>query len=476
VTSLRFRTRAAEGSALVVSFAILLTVLIFSAATFQAASVLTNRSNTESDAQQAFQAADAGIDAAIHRISQLSAPSSTQLLTTDKCVKTSGGAIVAALPDNGVWCTTTASETVGSRGSFTYAVSTSPSPACAGSTAPGDRCVVATGTVNGTQRRLQVRVATTGSSSDAVFSKGAVNANDSIKVESGVSISYSGTSSSLLGMQLNTKLEVSHGSTIGVPIKIGRYAKTPKGIAAGSYTRAVLTSEGGTDPDPLVQSAAPQFGETAYHVDASHPGGNNNLRISSTYYNAGTGTPPNTRKLTVPNNKQVTLIPGTYNFCTIDLAGRGIINTAGTAASPVKIYLDSPYRENSACPKNTGTIKSGGKAAFVNPSLDPTALQIYAWGSTSRKKKSNLQIPMGKNGTLAAIIYAPNSEVRFADSKGILIGGITGRRIVFKKNMRFISDSRVTTWGANTIRQTARLAWKQCDSTILNPSSPSQGC
>ena len=471
MSPLRFRPRAEEGSALVVSFAILLTVLIFSAATFQAATVLTNRSNKETDAQQAFQAADAGIDAASHRLSQLAATTSTSPLTNANCVTTQAGTVVAAAPDTGVWCTTSTPESVGSSGSFTYAVSTATNPTCVGTASPDglDRCIVATGVVNGTRRRLMVRVRTNGGANTSLFNDGAIKASDSIKVESGVSISYSGPSQNHLGMMLNTKLEVSHNSTIGVPITISAAAKTPKGVASTAYTRSTL--------NPLVDEPPPDFGTTANAYDATtNPGGNNNSTISAAYYTAGTGTPPNMRKLNIPGNKQVTLAPGTYNFCTINIAGRGIINAAGTATSPVKIYLDSPYRDGSGCPKNSGTIAAGGKAAIVNPSLDPNALQIFAWGSTSRKKKTKLQIPMGKNGTLAAIIVAPSSEVRFGDNKGVLIGGIIGRRIVFKKNMRFISDSRVTSFLTRTIKQTYRVAWKQCNSNVVTPTSPEQGC
>lgn len=480
MTPVRIHARREEGSALVVSFAILLTVLIFSAATWQAAIVLTGRSNKETDAQKAFQAADAGIDTAIHRLSQYAFATASPALTDTNCITT--GTSTAPMSPNSSdakWCKGTTSELVGSSASYTFSTSLPNPTSCVGTarvvngvSGAADRCVVSTGTVNGTQRRLQARVTVIGGAGYAPLSDGAVKANDSVKVESGVSITYSGSSAQNLGISLNTKIEVSHNSTIGVPVTISKSAKTPKGIASTAYTRATY--------DPLVATPAPDFGTTAYAYNAStNVGGNNNSTISTAYYTAGTTTgslPPGTRKLYIPKNKQVTLAPGIYNFCSIQLEGRGILNAAGTAASPVKIYLDSPYRDGSSCPKNTGTITAGGKAAIVNPSLDPTALQIIAWGSTTRKKRARLQVPMGKSGTLAAIIYAPNSEVRFGDNKGLLVGGIVGRRVVFKKNMRFISDSRVTGWTITTIKQTYRDAWRQCDSTLVNPAIPSSGC
>ena len=142
----------------------------------------------------------------------------------------------------------------------------------------------------------------------------------------------------------------------------------------------------------------------------------------------------------------------------------------------MKVYLDSPSRAGSGCAKNQGVLKADKKGVIVNPSLDPTAFSLIAWGSTTRKKRQRLQLPLGKSGNLAAIIYAPNSEVRFGDNKGVFIGGIVGRRVVFKKNMRFISDSRALSWSLSTIVQSFRVAWKQCDSTIVSPTTPVQGC
>jgi Tfp pilus assembly protein PilX len=458
--NLRMHLHTEDGSALMISFFILLAVLAFSGATFEAAVILSNSTNRETNAQQAFQAADSGIDTAIHRLA-IFAPTSTQCMTNT---------VQSSCPSG--WGPTSASETVGSNASFTYQVSTqNPAPTCVGTAMPGglDRCIVATGTANGVTRRIMARVTTRGGANSQIFLPGGTQAVDSIKVESGVTITSD--------MVVNNKLEVSHNSTISGTVTVGPKAKV-KGWSTYSCTTAVPPATQKTPPNcdtVPVGKAPPDFGTTATAYDAvTNLGGNNNSTISSTYYNA------TTRTLSVPKNKQVTLAPGVYNFCTIKIDGHGILNTGGTAANPVKIYLDSPFRTDpspgSGCPRNSGNITAGGKGVIVNPSLDPTALAIIAWGSTSRKKRARLQIPLGKAGVLAAVIYAPQSEVRFGDDKGTLIGGIVGRRIVFKRNMRFISDNRVTSWSTSTISQSFRVAWKQCDSTIVNPATPSTGC
>ena len=459
----RIRLRTEDGSALVVSFAILLTVMIFSAATWQAAVVLTNRSNTDTDAQQAFQAADAGIDAAVHRLSQYSG-STTAPLTAGQnmCITTTPVSLGAP-----GWCAATAAESVDTRASFSYRVSTDTNVACIGSAVTtGDRCIVSTGTVNGVRRRLIARVFTQGGTNSNALWNGGTQATDSVKVESNATLTSD--------VKVNNKLEVNHGSTISGSVVVSKGAKV-KGWANYGCSPADCSKLA------VPGLSAPDFRRTPWHYNATtEPNGNNNLSIASAYYTPGTITgslPPATRKLYIPKNRQVTLGPGIYNFCTIQIDGRGILNAVGTSANPVIIYLDSPFRPGSNCPKDSGVIKSSGKSAITNPSLDPTALNIIAWGSTSRKKRARLQVPMGKNGTLAAIIYAPNSEVRFSDNKGVLIGGIGARRIVFKKNMRYIQDTnRVTSWTTATVQQTYRAAWKQCNSNIANPSPPNSGC
>lgn len=438
--------RSEAGSALVVALGVLLTVMIFSATVFQATSILASRTNVQTDGQRAFGAANAGADAAVHRIAVVN-PAATSCDT----------GVTSTV--SGSWCTTSNSETVAGGAAFTYSVSTSPiGTGCVGTTPPGatsDRCVVATGTANGTRRRVEVRIAGQGGTDTSLFYQGTAIGLSSVKLESSVTVSSD--------LHTNGTLEVSHNSTISGPITIGPHAKTPKGITSSSWTR---TTSDFTAP-------MPDFTGTDQPYNAgNNPLGNFDSTIPSTNWD-GSST---LRDLHVRGNKSLTLPPGTYNFCKIKIDGRGIINTAGTSANPVKIYLDSPFRPGSGCAKDGGQIQAGPDGAFVNPSLDPTALQIYSWGSTTKKQRKPLQIPLGKKGTLAAAIYAPGSEIRFYDDKATLIGGIIGNKIIFKKGMHFISDSRVTNYTATTLSQSFRVAWKQCDSTIVNPATPTQGC
>jgi Tfp pilus assembly protein PilX len=477
MAGLRSRLTDEGGQALVMAFFVLLAVLAFSGATFEATQLLSQTTNQQTNAQKAFEAADAGIDAAVHRIA-IGSPTANQCVT-DTSLATSP-TVPSAAP---VWCSTSASETVGNGASFSYSdsIQNSTATSTANCVTPSptyvatavDRCIVATGASNGVTRRVMARVTTQGGAGTKVFSDGSTKAVDSIKVESGVSITSDGVATLADGtvvkpdMIVNNKLEVNHGSTISMPIHVGPKARVT-GLTSGAYTR-----------DGFVPPSTPDFGTSSTPYDSNtNLGGNKNSTISSAYYTAGTQGQNNHRSLHIPRNKQVTLAPGIYNFCSIKIDDRGILNTAGTSANPVIIYLDSPARKTgqpSYCAKNGGTFTAGGKSVIVNPSLDPTALQIFAWGAGAKKARSRLQFPLGKNGVLAAIIEAPQSEIRFGAEKGTLIGGLLGNRIVFKKNMHYIADSRVANWSSSTIVQSFRVAWKQC-STVAAATTPNIGC
>ncbi len=219
---LRTRLRAEDGSALMVSFFILLSVLAFSAATFQASVLLSHSTNKETNAQQAFQAADSGIDTAMHRLALIN-PAATS------CIANSGSTVVASTTCTGGWGALSTSEGVAAGAGFTYQVSTSPAPSsCPGAAVPGvpDRCVVGTGTSNGVQRRLAVRVTTQGGAGTQPLSDGTVKAIDSVKIETGVTFTGATSGSALL---VNSKLEVGRSTTITGAVKVGRKAKV-KGI------------------------------------------------------------------------------------------------------------------------------------------------------------------------------------------------------------------------------------------------------
>ena len=134
-------------------------------------------------------------------------------------------------------------------------------------TAAADRCIVATGTANGVQRRLMVRVTTQGGTGTQPLSDGTVKAVDSVKIESGVTFTGSTSGNAL---QVNSKLEVSNNSTITGTVRVGRKAKV-KGIS--SYTRDA-------NNDVIVAPPPPDFGTTATAYNATTKSAGTTTRTS----------------------------------------------------------------------------------------------------------------------------------------------------------------------------------------------------
>ena len=425
--------RSEAGIASTVAVLVMTAMMIFAATVFTRSVQLGTSQVKETSAQRAFDAADAGLDLAVRRLTFLG-PGPGQCVTT-----------TVSNPSVGGWCAQTPEESMGSE-TFSYRVSRSPVPSgkCVGAPAPAgmaDRCIVAIGKSNGVVRRLETRVATKGGPMDPIFYMGATFGRELVKLESDTSIESDLTT--------NGKFEVKKNVKLTGTVYLGPNAPKPRGWT-GAVTRMTTNAF----------VANPDFGNTSTV--------NNNASIPATSYNAAT------RTLTVKKNTQVTLSPGVYNFCKIVLEGRGILNTAGSGVNPVRLYLDSPDRPGSGCPPKTGTLSAAGKSGFANPSLDPTAFQIIAWGTTAGKKSSKLTIPLGKKGTLAAAIVAPNSDVRFRDA-GVLIGGVTGKRVYFKRKMRFVADTRMTSYTLTTLPTSFRLAWRQCRAEQDN-NDPDNGC
>ena len=431
---LRSARRDEAGLATTVALIVLAVMAVFAMTVFKQSLFLGNDAIKHNNTQRAFDAADAGLEMAVRRLTFLQ-PAPTSCVTTQ-----------VASPQAGGWCAQTPEESLGRGETFTYRVSVAPSPGgvCAGAAPPTgtfDRCIVAIGRANGVEQRLETRVAMRGGQFDPIFYMGATFGREQVRIESDATVESDITT--------NGRFEVKKNVTVTGDIFLGPNAPKPRGWP-GTYQRMTTNAF----------AANPEFGNTATV--------NSNSLLPPSMYNAAT------RTLTVPQNGQVTLSPGNYNFCQIVFKGRSIVNTAGSTAEPVRIFLDSPERPGSGCPAKTGSLTAGGKSGFSNPSLDPTAFQLLAWGTTGKKAKSKLTIPLGKKGTLAVAIVAPNSEIRFKDA-GVLIGGIAGRKIIFKKKMRFMADTRMSSFTLTTEPTMYRLAWRQCRSK-QDPLDPVIGC
>lgn len=108
-----------------------------------------------------------------------------------------------------------------------------------------------------------------------------------------------------------------------------------------------------------------------------------------------------------PISSSMTLAPGDYYTTSISLSGSNTLTTNGTAAAPVRIWVEG----------TNANITVTGNGGINNASGKPAALQIFYTG--------NQQVKVAGNGEFRGILYAPNAEVALKGN-GVMYGAVIG--------------------------------------------------
>jgi hypothetical protein len=451
--------RREDGVAMIVAMGIISVMLILTATVVASTQLLGGATKQETSGKRAFEAAEAGLQATVYRLNML-APA------TDKCIGGSGETVQAAT--TGGNCASY-SEDLGNGGSFKSwtTVPLSSGGSCAGlqvgtASSISERCVTASGTVDGVTRRVQARVASyaaapvfpvsgvVGLRSVSISNNGHVNGGTGSNGT--VSISNNGSSSSVV---------------------IGPSAPAPtvgNNGSSGPVTRRT-TAQG-----PFVLAPVNPGNSTTV---------NDNVRLSNAFasprvspfdsVSTGVTYTAATRTLSLSNNASVTLGGGIYNFCSLSLSNNSTITLA--AGARTAIYIDSPERSGSGCPAASGTFSMSNNSGFVNNSPpvagsgfahDPTALQLYVVG------KTGATVTLANNAAFYGTLYAPTSTVSVANNAGTW-GAVAGNDVVVAPNGTLIADpnaTSITTSGGGVF---FRTAWRECGKTAP-ATNPSGGC
>ncbi len=427
-----------EGIALVLSIMVMMVVGALAGVAAASALEASDQSTQDRKVKQAISAADAGMDVSLYRLNKFA----TLLTDTVQCVVAApvtgalNGAVV--LPDG--WCPTQTEE-LGAGASFSYRVSSPLRVENAGQDV-WQRKVVATGTVNGVRRRAAMVVnAPTGQAlfSDTVFSQENLLLRNSARVNGNVR---------------------SNGDviTLNNSLVCGNVTPGPGKQFQGGNQCAGFNSQPATEPFvlspvvlPLVNDNA-RIGTLDPWTDPSH-----------------IGWSPISRALTMDHSSTLTLTGGNYVFCRLDLstAAQLIVPNDGT---PVRIYIDSP--EN--CGGNTASVGLYNNSTILNPSGDPTMVQLYVAGSSNPAITTTVQFHNGHEVLL--VVYAPNSVITF-DNQNRLRGAVAARRVALNNNLEINWDSRVGNLllGDVPLRLYTRESWVECVPTAP-AGAPDAGC
>ncbi len=414
--------------------ALILTVVILGlAAAIVSASLSTSDHSThEYSRSAALSAADAGLRAAAHRLSnqeEQTAPQLEQCFTIKFIAKESSGKCPGQGP-----------EELGNGESYTYYVSPALSKSTSECTglwveAPSgktiaQRCITAIGTANGVSERAQERVADVKGlgiwAADGIFSYGSLDFNNNI--------SFTGEIGARGKLLFNNQVE----GTAPVTLKYGESIEKKQGACKlgasknGACIEQKLTSaELAEAPYKLPEQS------TAPYAESEVSGSYKNITMSSGSINAS-------REMSANGSTTVKIPSGSYNLCYIFLNNSATIEYE----PPVTIYLDSYNRKTpqaSNCPNNnkTGTIEMVNQANWVDLGKTPSSsdLRLFAWGKPYETSSSAPKLRFNNNvsGPFYGEIYAPYSNVEFVNQL-TMVGAIVAGYEDFNNGVTFTAS------------------------------------
>lgn len=371
------------------------------------------------------------------------------------------GEQVALFRLNASGATTGATGSMGNGATYTYSVTSlaSSGSACSGlwvqnsSRTLVQDCITSAGSDDGVNERIQTRVVGY-TPTVSLYPVNGVLALDGFSAANNVSGTF----------DIGSNGQMTFNNTISLTGHIyyttGKFSESQNAnqMCAGSCSASPIST-------PYTVPAVP---DSAYAAAATS---NNDAAISwpspftytaSTHIVAGNGG----------NNKSVTIPGGTYYFCEMNFDGNATtLNTNGTAANPVVIYMDSPYRSGSGCTAasgGNGTLSGANQFVVNNASGVASNLQIYFYGQPGCTTSCpNNFAPNGT--TITADVYAPNSSFttgnNFTFSGALVIGQLT-------TNNSFTFNFQSNPGGGST--STNAAYYPSADTTCI-PSTTSGG-
>lgn len=465
--ALRRRCSDDGGFVVVLALVAIALMVVLAGSLVTAAVVTSSHGNKDYAQKRALAAANAGLQAAIYRLSSQAEDNSTE---QTECFTT------AYVKEGSEGCPAQEDELVKNI-KYKYYVSPNLNKEtnnCTGLwlTVPKEkestlgvtqRCVTSVGTANGATARVQARVADavtiTTSGSTSVFPVNGVYSFTSLEFTNKIKVS--GAIGARTKLESNQEIENPSALTAyyGESIKLNK--------CKIKCTETKLTGEQtGKAPYALpTQEAAPYSASVISNNNAS-------LKFTNGEYNSAKREP-------VVKGGTLTIPEGTYNFCEINWNNELTVAYKGT----VKIYVDSPNRTGSGCTGTNGTVQMTNKVNFVDENATKKAadLQIYVWGNPkvtppgpgSPIFKFNNNI----GGPMYAQIYAPYSAVEITNNIK-LVGAIAAGWAKFTNEVEMTGESAGSGTESGTTTTTANsnfytTAYHQCSSTY---TSATTGC
>jgi Tfp pilus assembly protein PilX len=447
------RLRSSDGFAMVIALVVVVVVLALAAALISSSVTTSTHADQEFGRSSALAAANAGVEAALHRLSSQPEETSAQ---EAKCFTTEFVAATAGV------CPLSTAETEANGTSFRYSVSAVMSEGenpCTGLwiVAPSEatltqRCITAIGTAkDGVTARAQERVADVKEAAlfpvNGMFSYGELKINNELKIN--------GELATTNILNINNKVEASET----VPAKYGtsliKETNCPK-CTFSKLTAAELAAPPYKLPEP---SAKP-------YEEAEKSNNNASMTLVG-------GTLSAKRELSANGVVTVKLPAGTYDLCSVSLNNEATIEYT----PPVTIYIDDNYRTGSTCATNTGGMNLNNKVNWLDQATTKKAndLRIFMWGKPKETGKSGVELNFNNanGGPFYGEIYAPYVYVNMNNTVN-MVGSVVGGTIN-QNNKAEINGKRGA--GESGLSGTTFYpsAYHQCPPSYTG-SNPAVGC
>lgn len=445
---LRKRLNGEDGIAMIVVMAVLLVVSFLALGLASAARDANSVTVRDSSSKRALAAAEAGLQVATQRYAEYRFS-----LAANRCLAGAGG--ITMLVAVGSECPTVMdSGELGDGAAFSYVISL-PGAACPAApiaaedaiTASIARCVTATGTVQGVQRRVQARLAL--DDAPPFFKYSGLVGFDSVSVQPNATI---GTPSAPVNVGSNGPISLS-----------------PNGVIWGDAVLAPPAGEfranGGTLNGSETQLAEPfsvQLDHEFAKAATSPP--NNNSALPTSVYTAATkhfrlSSGAYTLPVVPPAQG-----PTIYYFCSFELNQN--VQLRIPAGYEVRIYIDS----KAPCTSSPVIFSKNVCVNFSNCGTNTpgvaSLLKFYLAGSSG--------LSFEQDSKVSALFYAPGSAADFKPNVR-LNGALAAKSVSVQPNLilTWPEDSKQAIHGED---QTSRNGWFECRPEPSVSTDPESGC
>jgi hypothetical protein len=428
-----------SGFGMVSAIVVLFIISVLTATATVIATQISTSTTRDLNVKAEIEAAEAGLQVASYRLGQLK-PKEENCITRSEEAKPGAGS---------KYCAGSGSESLGNGASFQYwtSVALKASDVCGGrllvaSTTLTQRCVTSEGTVSNVHPAVRLQLQVTTPTSGSLFPVNGIFGLESVEISNNVEVHAKGGT--------NRKFSIgNHGSVEGVALGKSAPAGQPEGKGS---------------PGPVTREA------TDFVLAKVNPGNsaseNSDSRIEAgSDPSKGVTYNKETRTVETSNGAELTLGGEVYNFCNFTTGNNAKITLAAGKTTPTKIFIDSGKRSGSKCAAESGKLAISNNTEVINPTNDPTMLQIYVYD------ESGGTVLIANNSTFYGTIYAPLSVVEMKNN-GEFVGAVAASSVSVRNNGGFRSDKRVESLRGSTGTVYQRAAWEQC----TTGSGASEGC